>query len=200
MDQADVADVKYHSIDEALDAFRLLGDSEKRNLSKVAEYFTDKGNLASAQELISEAYVRIADGVRQWSVNETFMVFLIGVVRSLASDKMFLSDARRVSRLKGGYTVIGQDDLPLVEDTADAGTIKHKILVDEMYTHMEHHFAEDDEMLLLVIGIQEGLRGKSLEDAVGVDTKRLAALRTRFNRELKNFIAARSAEEGQSHG
>lgn len=200
MDQADVVAVEHHSVDEALGAFRSLGDSDTRNLGRVADFFAGKGNLASAQELISEAYVRIADGARQWPVNDTFAVFLAGVIRSLASDKMFLSDTRRVPRIKGGYTVVEQDNLSQVEDATDASSVKDKILVEEMYTHLEHHFAEDDEMMLLVMGIQEGLRGKSLEIAVGVDTKRLAALRTRFLRELKSFIAVRSAEEGQSHG
>ncbi|MER8649649.1 transposase [Mesorhizobium sp. M0586] len=200
MDQADVVDVEHHSVDEALGAFRSLGDSDTRNLGRVADFFAGRGNLASAQELISEAYVRIADGARQWPVNDTFAVFLAGVIRSLASDKMFLSDTRRVPRIKGGYTVVEQDNLSQVEDATDASSVKDKILVEEMYTQLEHHFAEDDEMMLLVMGIQEGLRGKSLEIAVGVDTKRLAALRTRFLRELKSFIAVRSAEEGQSHG
>lgn len=200
MDQADVVDIENHSVDEALEAFRSLGGTDRRNLGKIADYFAGRGNIASADELMSEAYVRISDGVRQWPVGETFPAFLAGVIKSLASDKMFLSDNRKVSRISGGYTAVEQDDLAQVGDATDASVVKHKILVEEMYTHMEHHFADDDEMVLLVMGIQEGLRGKRLEDAIGVDTKRLAALRTRFLRELKSFIAVRSAEEGQSHG
>jgi DNA-directed RNA polymerase specialized sigma24 family protein len=200
VDQADVVDIEYYSVDEALEAFRSLAGPDARNLGKIADYFAGRGNIASADELMSEAFVRISDGARQWPVGETFPAFLAGVIRSLASDKMFLSDSRKVSRISGGYTAIEQDDLSQVGDATDASVVKHKILVEEMHTHMEHRFAHDDEMTLLVMGIQEGLRGKRLEDAIGVDTKRLAALRTRFPRELKSFIAVRSAEEGQSHG
>lgn len=53
-------------------------------------------------------------------------------------------------------------------------------------------------MELLLLGIREGLNGKDLQEAIGVDAKRLEALRTRLNRELKKLAAEFGAKEGRS--
>lgn len=51
-------------------------------------------------------------------------------------------------------------------------------------------------MLLLLWGIQEGLIGKDLQEAVGVDAKRLEALRTRLKRKIDNLADDYRAKEG----
>lgn len=199
MDQAEVLEDDLYAIDEAVEAFKSLTPSDRRNLKAIARVFANRGTLASDDELISEAYIRIAEGDRRWAKKDTFVVFLAGVIRSLASDRVFRTDARKVQRLKGGYAVVEQDDLSTVEDVGDSGLIAHKAMLEAMYDHLDNHFVGDDEMQLLSMGIQDGLKGKDLEAAVGVDTLRLAALRTRFKREVKKFIAARCAKEGQSN-
>ena len=200
MDRDEILEDDHYSIDEAVEAFKSLSASDRRNLKAVARLFADRGTLASDDELISEAYIRIADGDRSWAKKDAFTVFVAGVIRSLASDRIFRTDARKVQRLKGGYAVVEQDGLSSVEDVGDEGLIAHKAMLEEMYMHVDSHFVGDDEMQLLSMGIQDGLKGKDLEAAVGVDTLRLAALRTRFKREVKKFISARCAKEGQSNG
>lgn len=65
-------------------------------------------------------------------------------------------------------------------------------------TALEARFSGDEEMELLLLGIREGLNGKDLQEAIGVDAKRLEALRTRLNRELKKLAAEFGAKEGRS--
>lgn len=195
MDQVEADDDKFYGADEALEAYRSLTDRDRANLAKAARFFAGRGNLASAEELLSEAYIRVTSGRRRWRKGKDFSRFLGGVIKSLASDDMFLTDTHKVQKLDGGYSVVEQDDLAAVRDESDGTIVVQKLMVEQMWAHMELHFAGDDEMQLLVMGVQDHLRGQELEVAVGVDTKRLAALRTRFNRELDKYIAARSAEE-----
>lgn len=194
MDQVE-ADDEFYSADEAIEAHRNLAGRDRVNLATAARFFAGRGNIASPDELLNEAYVRVASGRRRWRRGSDFTRFLGGVIKSLASDEMFLTDSRKVKKLDGGYSVIDPDDLAMVRDESDGAAAVLKLMVEQMWTHMELHFAGDDEMQLLVMGIQDGLRGQDLEAAVGVDTKRLATLRTRFKRELDKHIAARSAEE-----
>ena len=199
MDQAETDEGELCGVEEAIDAYSALLDRDRTSLARLARFFAGRGNLASAEELLSEAYVRIASGQRRWRKGRDFPHFLAGVIKSLASDAMFTTDARKVQNLDAGYSVVGQEDLPTVRDASDGTAVAQKMMVEQMWAHMEVHFANDEEMQLLVMGIQDQLRGQGLEAAVGVDAKRLAALRTRFNRELDKYIAALSAEEGQSH-
>lgn len=195
MNQVEADDNEFHSAEAAIDAYRTLNSRDRANLAKVARFFEGRGNVASADELLNEAFVRIASGRRRWRKIKTFPRFLAGVIKSLASDDMFVTDAHKVRELEGGYSVVEQDDLVSVRDDTDGSTPQQKLVIEQMWSHMERHFAADDEMQMLVMGIQDGLRGRDLEAAVGVDTRRLEALRTRFNRELDKYIAARSAEE-----
>lgn len=194
MDQAEAVD-EYHSADEAIEAHRNLTPRDRVNLAGAARFFAGRGNIASPDELLNEAYIRVASGRRHWRKGTDFPRFFGGVIQSLASDDMFLTDSRKVKRLDGGYSVVDPDDLAMVRDESDGSAVSLKLMVEQMWSHMEMNFADDDEMQLLVMGIQDGLRGQELEAAVGVDTKRLATLRTRFKRELDKYIAARSAEE-----
>lgn len=195
MDQLEADDHEFFGADEAIEAYRSLTDRDRANLAKAARFFAGRGNLASAEELLNEAYIRVASGRRRWRKSTNFSRFLGGVIKSLASDDMFLTDTHKVQKLDSGYSVVEQDDVATVYDESDGTTVVQKLMVEQMWAHMELHFAGDDEMQLLVMGVQDHLRGQELEIAVGVDTKRLAALRTRFNRELDKYIAALSAEE-----
>ena len=195
MNQVEAEDNEFHSAEEAIDAYRTLTDRDRANLTKVARFFEGRGNVASADELLNEAYIRIEAGRRRWRKVKTFPAFLAGVIKSLASDDMFVTDAHKVRALEGGYSVIEQDDLASVRGDSDDSTPQQRLMVEQMWSHMERHFAEDEEMQLLLMGIQDRLRGRDLEAAVGVDARRLEALRTRFNRELDKYIAARSAGE-----
>lgn len=178
-----------------MEAYGTLTERDRANLARAARFFAGRGNLASANELLNEAYIRIASGRRRWRKGKVFARFLGEAIQSLASDDMFLTDSRKVKKLEGGYSVVDPDDLATVKDESDGTTVVQKLMIEEMWSHMEQHFGDDDEMQLLVMGIQDRLRGQDLEAAVGVDTKRLEALRTRFNRQLDKYIAARSAEE-----
>ena len=78
------------------------------------------------------------------------------------------------------------------------GELIQKKQNEEALTALEARFSGDEEMELLLLGIREGLNGKDLQEAIGVDAKRLEALRTRLTRELKKLAAEFGAKEGRS--
>ena len=197
MNKTSIDDNCYHP-DQAVQAFEALTDTEKRNLKRVASLFSGRGNIASPDELISEAYIRIASGHRRWTRSSSFVQFLAGIIRSLASDAMFLPDSRKVASLKGGYSVVDQDEIDAVSDVSGDEDIRKKHLIEEIYEQLGAHFAGDIEMELLLMGVEDGLRGQELQDTIGVDAKRLEALRTRLNRQIDKIAATHRAKEGQS--
>lgn len=180
-----------HAAEDAVSAFRSLSDREKANVMTAAIFLAGRGNIADADELMNEAYVRVADGRRTWPRSITFAKFLVGVVKSLATDGDFATDAKKVRSLSKGYAVVADEYLPAVADDSDSATVvREKEVQEQRISRLEAHFQGDAEMELLLMGIRDGLRGQALEELLGVDKKRLEALRTRFRRECENMVSA----------
>ncbi len=194
----DQPDDKYHSPDEAIAAFRQLSNEEQRNLVASARACLAGSGFATPNELISEAYVRIAEGRRKWRTSKTFIQFLKGVVRSLASDGDFLPEERKLVRRNKGSAIVTSEKLDTISLEEDDGELAEKIRNEQVLSALETRFSGDEQMELLMMGIRDNLIGKDLQEAIGVDATRLEALRTRFNRELKKQAAVFGAKEGQS--
>lgn len=197
-EQVDQPDDEYHSPDEAIAAFRQLSNEEQRNLVASARACLAGSGFATPNELISEAYVRIAEGRRKWRTSKTFIQFLKGVVRSLASDGDFLPEERKLVRRNKGSAIVTSEQLDTITIEEDDGELAEKIRNEQVLSALEARFSGDEQMELLLMGIRDNLIGKDLQEAIGVDATRLEALRTRFNRELKKQAAVFGAKEGQS--
>jgi DNA-directed RNA polymerase specialized sigma24 family protein len=187
---------EYHPAHQAIAAFDALSRVEFRNLNRVAKLFAARGNLASPDELINEAYIRISKDKRRWPRGQEFLSFLGGTVRSLATDKMFARDAKKGRSLKQPLLAVSDEERPNVADNKDPDEAWNKQLQEEIITALEAHFQDDEEMQLFMMGLFDGLRGKPLEEFVGVDTKRLEALRTRYNRQVAKIAAGVRVREG----
>lgn len=197
-EQVDQPGEQYYTADEAIAAFRALSDADLNKLGRIAKFIAGSDGYAPPQELINESFVRIADGRRQWPRSVPFLVFVGGVMKSLRSDNCLIPEERKIVRLKqGGLTVVKAEELTMVAaDDGSADLVRKEKLEDAM-SKLQAHFAGDEEMELLLMGIEDGLRGKDLQEAVGVDAKRLEALRTRMNRQIEKLASERSAKEGR---
>ncbi|AEG06561.1 transposase [Sinorhizobium meliloti] len=189
-------DDEFYSADDAVAAFDALSKDERSKLARVARFIAGSSGFPSPDDLINEAYVRIADGRRRWPREHGFASFVAGVMRSLRSDGAFLTDERKVVRLDQGFAILNSEDLQMVAANDDDCDLARKAVAEDAISKLEEHFADDDEMLLLLWGIQEGLIGKDLQEAVGVDAKRLEALRTRLKRKIDNLADDYRAKEG----
>jgi len=189
---------EYYSPDEAIAAFRQLFKEEQRNLVGSARACLAGSGFATPNELISEAYIRIYEGRRKWRKSKTFIQFLKGVIRSLASDGDFLPEERKLVRRNKGSVIVTSEHLDTITIEEDDGELAEKSRSEQALSKLGARFSGDEEMELLLMGVREGLIGQDLQEAIGVDAKRLEALRTRLSRELKKLAAEFGAKEGQS--
>lgn len=196
MDQG--GDDRCHPADDAVAAFQGLSEIDRRNLVNAAKALAGQGKYVSPDELISEAYVRMAEGRRLWPMSKPFTAFFAGTMKSLVGDRMFLTDEGKVVRLKNRLAVVRPDELPLVAANDDTEALGDKILVEEVVEALEARMAGDEELDLLWTGIQCDLKGKELQKALGVDVKQLATLRTRLNRLIDKLCVEYQAKEGRS--
>lgn len=185
-----------YSVDEAIEAFGALSRKDRDSLMRIASFIAGASSYPSPDDLINEAFIRIANGKRPWPRDHDFIPFVAGVMKSLRGDRAFMTDERKVVHLNQGFAIVTDDDLHLVPADEDDGTLARKVIIEETISVLEQHYAKDDEMLLLLMGIQEGLIGKDLQEAIGVDEKRLEALRTRLKRKIDNLADSYRAKEG----
>ncbi|WP_192924814.1 transposase [Sinorhizobium medicae] len=196
-EQVDQPGEQYYSADEAIAAFRALSDTDLNKLGRIANFIASSDGYAPPQELINESFIRIADGRRQWPRSLPFLVFVGGVMKSLRGDNYLISEERKIVRLKQGFAVVKTEELPMVAANDDSEELARKEELEDAMSKLQAHFAGDEEMEMLLMGIEDGLRGKDLQDAVGVDAKRLEALRTRMNRHIDKLASGCSAKEGR---
>jgi len=187
---------EYHSADDAMAAWDALSSEERSKLARVARIIAGSSGFPSPDDLINEAYIRIADGRRRWPQAHTFVSFVAGVMKSLRTDRIFVSDERRVVGLEQGFAIVTSEDLELVAANDDDGDLLRKTIIEDAISKLEDYFSDDDEMTLLLMGVQEGLIGKDLQDVVGVEAKRLEALRTRLKRRVDNLAEEYRSKEG----
>jgi hypothetical protein len=191
-------DDRCHPVDDALAAYNGLSDIERRNIVNAAKALAGQGKYVSPDELISEAYVRMAEGRRLWPTSKPFTAFFAGTMKSLVGDRMFLTDEGKVVRLKNRLAVVRPEELPLVAANDDTESLGDKILIEEVVEALEARMAGDEALELLWTGIQCDMKGKELQEALGVDVKQLATLRTRLNRLIDKLCVEYQAKEGRS--
>jgi hypothetical protein len=118
---------------------------------------------------------------------------LMGTIKSLASDRHFVTEGARIRRMgsgkeKGKYGVIERDadhgTIAIDAASADAGDAVDRMDPDEYRQAVLADIAGDTELELLFEGLSASFIGKDLADWMGMDTAALATVRRRFKRQM----------------
>ncbi|ESZ42926.1 hypothetical protein [Mesorhizobium sp. L2C066B000] len=150
--------------------------------------------LADAHELINEAFVRMCDGRRtRLSDNNDLFPVLMGTIKSLASDRHFVTERARIRRMgsgkeKGKYGVVERDadhgSIKIASAIADTDEVTDRMDPDEYRKALLADIAGDTEFELLFEGMSVPFIGKDLAEWMGMDTVALATVRRRFKRQM----------------
>ncbi|TJV17983.1 hypothetical protein [Mesorhizobium sp.] len=175
------------SEEEVCQFFDEMPDDRYRDAIRYAKVCAS-GCQAQAHELFNEAFVRMAAGTRKCLRGEDLMRILLNSIRSLASDRMFVSENARIVRLKNaGLKPVSAADV--ADDIAgDLSTLDDTLDVDSLYPAVMAAIANDQPLVDLAEAIGLGFRGEDLETLLGVEKLELAALRRRLKRKA---LAAR---------
>lgn len=181
------------SEEEVSDFFGRMTSAQKRDAYQFAVKCS-AACLADADELISEAFVRMCDGRRtRLSDNDDLFPVLMGTIKSLASDRHFVTERARIRRMgsgkeKGKYGVVEYDadhgNVTIDKASADIGEGTDRMDPDEYRKALLADIAGDAELELLFEGMSVPFIGKDLADWMGMDTVALATVRRRFKRRM----------------
>jgi DNA-directed RNA polymerase specialized sigma24 family protein len=167
-------------------ALAVMSDHDRRKVAAIATSFARRYQL-HADDLLQEAYVR-ALSTRSCASGVPIVAFLAGVIRSVAWDGLR-------ERTDGALTYVPDyKEKDLAGVAARDVTPEDGALARTKYAkHLEHCLEcieDDEELQLLVEGLFDNLRGRELEELLGVDTKGLAAAKRRLTRKLESRYPA----------
>jgi hypothetical protein len=151
---------------EVSQAIRYLSTEQKTLLVKIAKTYVWKTSYGY-EDLIQEAFARVLDGKRTWPRNLPIVVFLRGVMRSIASDwppERHDDDAVQV------------DEIGYVNHAAAA-----RIDAQKMFAL----FDDDPIAQKIFVAMLEGAKGEELRAVSGLAQKDYETKRTKMRRRLE---------------
>lgn len=152
----------YLRADEIGPAFDGLSGDENLKLYAV-EAILRRGTAFGKGDLLREAICRALDGERRCPRDVPFMAFLVMTMKSIASH----------ARKKERRTVAcAEPPEPTSMDRSGAVTARSpedEVVITSALDEIYAHFKDDEEALLVLMGWAEGLRGKALREATGLD-------------------------------
>ena len=154
--------------DEITAAFEGLSPDDKLKLGAM-ESLLRRGTGLAKGDLVHEAVCRALLGRRHCPRKTPFMAFLIMTMKSIVSH----------ARKKHRQTVVAADAPATANAAADdaADPVAAPSPEDELIAQQElaaiqkiyGHFEDDEEAGLVLMGLADGLRGKKLREAAGLD-------------------------------
>src|SRR5215468_2588466 len=161
------ASAETYSPTEVSQAIRYLSTEQKTLLVKIAKAYVWKTSCGY-EDLIQEALARVLEGKRAWPRDLPIVVFLRGVMRSIASDwpPERYDDAVRV------------DEIGYVNHSAAARIDAQKMLA---------LFDDDPIAQKIFVAMLEGAKGEELRALSGLAQKDYETKRTKMRRRLEKM-------------
>lgn len=143
------------------------------------------------KEVIAEAVARAMDGTRRWPQGVLFDAFFYNVMKSIAHG------FRKAEKFP---SVFREGDLP-PHDNGEPRSLAEfipvrnidpveKLHINEIVGEIQTHFAADDDVQALLIGLEEGMTGKEAQEAFDLSENAYGAARKR----LERFLAKRFSD------
>jgi hypothetical protein len=158
------------SLSEAERAMASLSDGEKTALTKVARLYARKTPY-DKEDLIQEAFARVLSGRRAWTRGIGPVLFLGGVIRSIAWDW----------KSEGPLDATPSTDLKIEERNANAVIDGVRIVA-----------LFDDDLVArnMVAAMMDGARGEELQAISGLGKIAYESKRTKIRRRIEKFFDA----------
>lgn len=169
---------------QVADRIQNLSDADTYRLKKLSEYLSF-GAARPAQELRNEAIRRALDGTRNCPSDISILIFLRGVMRSVADAD------RKAQRRHPTLTIVATENISgctLLDGIDPRLSPEEQIIRDEQLAEMRKKvvalFCDDLVAQTLVEGIIDGMEGEELRELVGLDEAALATKRRFIRRRI----------------
>lgn len=199
MDSADHETKRIATAEQVRAAIERLTDEDYARLRRAASAFLYGSEYSDALELVNEAIVRAmlgADRVkgRHWPLHVPFIAFLIMTMSSIAnasteSPAQTLTDSLADFVPEGvAYSDFAVE--PLLATSVHEECVNEEVRNAELansatvFADIEAFFADDDEVLMLVLCLRDGQRPREIQESAGMTVTQYNTARRRLRRGL----------------
>lgn len=176
---------RYRSVAEFATAWDGLDGPSLVRLGKIAEVFR-RPPLLGKDDLFQEVYLRVISGSRRWPVGVDLVKFMAETMRSIADEATKSAERARGLALVTGQTSGPEDAVGIIDRkgalavllrlpvTPEEGRITAEETAAEAERLRQWHeqllalFEDDFAAQCMVEGMFEGLKGKKLQEFVGL--------------------------------
>lgn len=175
---------------ELLDELATLSDVEKHKLRRIAHIYAAVAGDMDADDLLQEALMKICEDKRHCPVDVDVLVFMKGIIRSLANSR---TEWRKRREEAQALEVTSPDYDLFTAATADpnAATPEEILSNAERDEAFQKFLSEQcngcEKMELVLLGMFEGMRGQALCDLANISKKELATILKRISRMMDRF-------------
>jgi DNA-directed RNA polymerase specialized sigma24 family protein len=154
-------------------ALQGLSEADLVRLKRIAQLRARQLIGVQWSDLLHEAVLRALEGTRRWPEQVPVVVFLAGIMRSLADEHW------RQHRMRAALFAAPDTD------TADAAPDpEREAIARSALVALDRLFRGDEDALKLITGLSHGLTAEEIQQAYGMDATRYATTRRRIRRAI----------------
>jgi DNA-directed RNA polymerase specialized sigma24 family protein len=199
MDSADRGTKRIATADDIRAAIEALTVEDLSRLRHVVSAYLYGSEYTDPLELVNEALVRALRGAgddegRHWPLDISFVQFLVGAAKSIASDSRGSPAQARTDYhddlVPEGMAATDFAVEPLRAPSAERSCEDDEELAAalaksaETLASIETFFADAEEVLMLVLCLREGMRPREIQAVAGMTLTQYNSARTRLRRGL----------------
>jgi len=199
MDSADHETKRIATAEQIRAAIEGLTDEDYARLRRAASAFLYGSEYTDPLELINEAIVRAMHGAgrikgRHWPLHVPFVAFLIMTMSSVANastesltqaltDSLadFVPEGMAYSDFAIGPLHASSVEAECLDEEEQAAESARSAKV---FTDIEAFFADDEEVLMLVLCLRDGQRPREIQESAGMTVTQYNTARRRLRRGL----------------
>jgi RNA polymerase sigma-70 factor (ECF subfamily) len=169
------------SADEIEEALTSLTEADLHRLRKAATHFAARSAYQTWEDLFQEAVVRALDGTRKCRRDVNVVTFLRNVMRSLLSADNELHEHKLRAAVSDEKEK--QDQINLI--VSSQCSPEEQLALSSESNAIFALFGEDDEITMILMGLQEGLSAKEIQEISGIDKTTYESARKRMRRKIE---------------
>jgi DNA-directed RNA polymerase specialized sigma24 family protein len=175
--------------EELIDSLATLSKADKQRLRMLSRVYAGPARMMP-EDLLQDAMAKVIEDKRHCPVGVPIVVFLHGIIKSLASNEVDKRE-RRKAALAIEETHEDYDLFSASSCCPDAVSPEKALIIKEreiaFHDFLMEQCGNDDKTMLVLLGAFDGLKGADLCQEAGVSKQELATINKRIWRMMAKF-------------
>ena len=180
--------VEYATSDEVIKTLENLSKADKSRLNSFAKHRILELQHCNWEDLLSVAIERAIAGTRKWPKNISFLKFMGGCIRSIASEIYRQEKERKSAGIfsENNFCVENDSDSEGIIDSVaeDVPNQEDELISKERFGELESFFENDEDAFNVLYAKEEGHSPLEIQAMLNINKTQYATILKRISRKL----------------